>query len=171
MSSSPPLIASAGSSGTAVVARKLARLSRSAVTQSSAVLRLAGWAIRRAFGAGALLGEELGAVTDGMPASGVAWSMSTSAASMGICPVTMIRPALSSALASVARSTAGGHWLELAIMLCCIASALLVLSVIRLTSSAISNNEVGTQSESMRAKFTVGNIRHSASKAAAPAQV
>ena len=83
----------------------------------------------------------------------------------------MIRPALSSALASVARSTAGGHWLELDIMLCCIAAALLVLSVIRLTSSAISNNEVGTQSESIRAKFTVGNIRHSASKAAAPAQV
>ena len=42
------------------------------------------------------------------------------------------------------RSTAGGHWLELAIVLCCIASALLALSVIRLTSSAISNNEVGT---------------------------
>ena len=78
---------------------------------------------------------------------------------------------LSSALASVARSTAGGHWLELAIVLCCIAAALLALSVMRLTSSAISNNEVGTQSESMRAKFTVGNIKHSASRAAAPAQV
>ena len=38
---SPPLIASAGSSGTAVVARKLARLLWSAVTHSSADLRLA----------------------------------------------------------------------------------------------------------------------------------
>ena len=132
--SSPPLIASAGSSGTAVVARKLARLSWSAVTQSSADLRLAGWAILCAFGAGASLGEELWAVAGGMHASGVAWSISTSAASIGICPVTMIKPALSSALASVARSTAGGHWLELAIMLCCIAAALLALSVIRLIS-------------------------------------
>ena len=134
VSSSPPLIASAGSSGTAVVARKLAQLSWSAVTQSSAVLRLAGWAILCAFGAGTSLGEELWAVAGGMHASGVAWSISTSAASIGICPVTMIKPALSSALASVARSTAGGHWLELAIMLCCIAAALLALSVIRLIS-------------------------------------
>ena len=93
--SSPPLIASAGSSGTAVVARKLARLSWSAVTQSSADLRLAGWAIRRAFGAGASLGEELWATAGGMNAVGVAWSISTSAASVGICPVTMIKPALS----------------------------------------------------------------------------
>ena len=168
--SSPPLIASAGSSGTAVVARKLARLSWSAVTHSSADLRLAGWAIRRAFGAGASLEEEPWAAVRGM-ISGVAWSISTSAVPVGICPVTMIKPALSSALASVARRTAGGHWLELAIVLCCIASALLALSVMRLTNSAISNNEVGTQSESISAKFTVGNIRHSASRAAAPAQV
>ena len=164
--SSPPLIASAGSSGTAVVARKLALLSWSAATQSSAV-RVAGWAIRRHFGAGAVLGEELWPGAGGMSA----WAISTSGASIGMCPVTMIKPALSSALASVARSTAGGHWLELAIVLCCIAAALLDLSVMRLTSSATSNSEVGTQSESMRAKFTVGNIRHSASRAAAPAQV
>ena len=72
--SSPPLIASAGSSGTAVVARKLARLSWSAVTQSSADLRLAGWAIRRAFGAGGSLGEELWAAAGGMNAAGVFWS-------------------------------------------------------------------------------------------------
>ena len=91
--SSPPLIASAGSSGTAVVARKLALLSWSAVTQSSAV-RLAGWAIRRAFGAGAALGEELWAGAGGMSASGVAWAISTSGASVGMCPVTMIKPAL-----------------------------------------------------------------------------
>ena len=168
---SPPLIASAGSSGTVVVARKLARLSWSAVTQSSADLRLAGWAILRAFGAGASLGAEPWAAVRGMNASWVAWSILTSTLSVGICPVTMIKPALSSALASVQRSTAGGHWLELAIVLCCIASALLALSVIRLTSSAISYSEVGTQSESISAKFTVGNIRHSASKAAAPAQV
>ena len=75
--SSPPLVASAGSSGTAVVARKLARLSWSAVTHSSADLRLAGWAIRRAFGAGASLEEEPWAAVRGMNASGVAWSIST----------------------------------------------------------------------------------------------
>ena len=45
---SPPLIASAGSSGTAVVARKLARLLQSAMTHSSADLLLAGWTIRLA---------------------------------------------------------------------------------------------------------------------------
>ena len=91
-----------------VVARKLVLLSWSAVTQSSAV-RLAGWATRRVFGAGAALGEELGAGAGGMHASEVAWAIS-SGASVGMCPVTMIEPALSSALASVARSTAGGHW-------------------------------------------------------------
>ena len=97
--------------------------------------------------------------------------MATSAAQVGICPVTMINPALSSALASVVRRTAGGHWLELAIVQCCIASALLALSVMRLTSSAISKREVGTQSESISAKFTVGKTKHSASRTAAPAQV
>ena len=115
--------------------------------------------------------RSFGQQSGGTNASGVAWSISTSAVPVGICPVTMIKPALSSALASVARSTAGGHWLELAIVLCCIASALLALSVIRLISSAVSNNEVGTQSVSISANFTVGNIRHSASRAAAPAQV
>ena len=68
---SPPLIASAGSSGTAVVARKLARLLWSAVTHSSADLQLAGWAIRRALGAGASLEEEPGAAVRGMHASGL----------------------------------------------------------------------------------------------------
>ena len=38
------------------------------MTQSSADLQLAGWAIRRAFGAGASLGEELWAVAGGMNA-------------------------------------------------------------------------------------------------------
>ena len=94
---------------------------KSAVTHSSADLRLAEWAIRRALGAGVSLEEEPGAAVGGMHTSGVAWSMSTSAVQVGICPVTMINPALSSALASVVRRTAGGHWLELAIVLCCIA--------------------------------------------------
>ena len=169
--SSPPLIASAGSSGTAVVARKLARLSWSAVTHSSADLRFAGWAIRRAFGAGASLGEEPWAAVRVWMHPGLLGPYRHRLYRSGYALSQWIKPALSSALASVARSTAGGHWLELAIVLCCIASALLALSVIRLTSSAISNNEVGTQSESISAKFTVGNIRHSASRAAAPAQV
>ena len=106
---SPPLIASAGSSGTAVVARKLARLLQSAVTHSSADLLLAGWPIRLALGARASLASEPAASAGGMLASGVPWSMSTSPVWVGECPVTMINPALSSALASVISRTAGGH--------------------------------------------------------------
>ena len=83
-------------------------------------------------------------------------SMSISSSWVAVWPVTMIKPALSSALDSVMRSTAGGHWLELAIVWCCIVSALLVRSVMRLTSSATSKSDVGTQSESVSTKFTVG---------------
>ena len=92
----------------------------------------------------------------GMLASGASRPMSTSSGWVAVWPVTMIKPALSSALDSVMRSTAGGHWLELAIVWCCIASALLARSVMRLTSSATSKSEVGTQSESASTKFTVG---------------
>ena len=119
------------------------------MTHSSADLLLAGWTIRLALRAPA-------ASLGGMLASEVSWSISTSVAQVGACPVTIINPALSSAFASVVSRTAGGHWLELAIVQCCIASALLALSVMRLTISAISKSEVGTQSESVRAKFTVG---------------
>ena len=77
---SPPVIASAGSSGTAVVARKLARLLQSAMTHSSADLLFTGWTMRRALGAGASLAEEPAASLGGMLASGVSWSMSTSVA-------------------------------------------------------------------------------------------
>ena len=55
-------------------------------------------------------------------------------------------------------------------MWCCIASALLARSVMRLTSSATSKSEVGTQSESASTKFTVGYTRHRASRTAAPAK-
>ena len=123
--SSPPLIASAGSSGTAVVARNLARLSWSAVTHSSADLR---WAIRRAFGAGASLEEEPWAAVRGMHVSGVAWSISISAVPVGICPVTMIKPALSSAFCFCGKENCrralarAGH----SIVLHCFGSACLV---------------------------------------------
>ena len=98
-------------------------------------------------------------------------SMSISSSWVAVWPVIMINPALSSALDSVMRSTAGGHWLELAIVWCCIASALLVRSVIRLSSSATSKSEVGTQSESVSTKLTVGYTRQRASRTAAPAHV
>ena len=75
---SPPLIASAGSSGTAVVARKLARLLRRTMNHSSAVLLFTGWTMRRALGAGASLAEEPAVSLGCMLASGVSWSMSTS---------------------------------------------------------------------------------------------
>ena len=156
--SSPPLIASVGSSGTAVVARKLARLSRSAVTQSSAVLRLAGWAIRRAFGAGALLGEELGAVTDGRACfrgclvhvhiSCLNGDMSCHNDQAGIefclglrgeeyCWGALVR---------------AGHYV---VLHCCGSSCLIRHKI---TSSAISNNEVGTQSEPMRQNLLWGTL-------------
>ena len=83
----------------------------------------------------------------------------------------MISPALSSALASVISRTAGGHWLELAMVWCCITRSLVTRSVIRLTNSATSKRAVGTQSVSISAKFTVGYTKQSASKAKVPAQV
>ena len=82
--------------------------------------------------------------------------MSTSSVWVATWPVIMIKPALSSALDSVRKRTAGGHWLELAIVWYRIASALLAWSVMRLTSSATSKREVGIQSESVSIKFTVG---------------
>ena len=168
---SPPRSASRGSSGTAVVARKLARLLHSALTHSSGVLLLAGWASRLALCARDSLVSECEAPAVCMLTSGASGFMSTSSVWVGVWPVTIINPALSSALDSVIRSTAGGHWLELAIVWCCIASALVSRSVMRLTSSATSKSEVGTQSESVSAKFTVGYTRHKASSTAAPAQV
>ena len=84
---------------------------------------------------------------------------------------TMTRPALSSALASVASKTAGGHCEELAMVWRCIAIALVALSVMRLINSATSNKDVGTLSVSVRAKLTVGKTKHRASKTTAPAHV
>ena len=154
----PPRRASAGSSGTAVVAKKLARLSQSAVTHSSGDLLSAGWARRLDLWARASQASEWAALAAGMLAFGASGPMSTSSAWVAAWPVTVIKPALSSAFDSVMRSTAGGDWLELAIVWCCIASALLARSVMRLTSSAISKSEVGTQSESASTKFTVQDI-------------
>ena len=79
------------------------------MTHSSADLLLAGWPIRLALGARASLASEPAASAGGMLASGVPWSMSTSPVWVGACPVTMINPALSSALASVISRTASGH--------------------------------------------------------------
>ena len=90
---------------------------------------------------------------------------------VGLCPVTMTSPALSSALASVASSTAGGQCVELAMVWCCIVMALVVLSTIMLTNSATSNKDVGTQSVSASTKLTVGQTRHRASSTTAPAHV
>ena len=98
-------------------------------------------------------------------------SMLTSSGWVGLWPVTMTRPAFSSALASVASRIAGGHCVELAMVWCCIAIVLVALSVMRLTSSATSKSDVGTQSESVRAKLTVGKTKHSASKITVPAHV
>lgn len=72
VSSKPLLIAPAGSSGTAVVAKNLVRLLLSTLTHSSADLLLAGWPNRLALGARASLTLEVAVPTGGMLASGVA---------------------------------------------------------------------------------------------------
>ena len=121
----PPRRASAGSSGTAEVARKLARLLRSSATHSAGDLLLAGLARRRDLCARASQASELvawlaaaDAISSCCTRSGVAFSlvMSTSSDKLGMCPVTITRPALSSALDSVIRRPAGGQQFALAIV-------------------------------------------------------
>ena len=115
----------------------------------------------------------------GLPKAALSWplfsmlsgSISTSSVWVGTWLVTMISPALSSACTSVISKTAGGLHGELAIVWCCVACFLVASSVMSRTSSATSKSEVGTQSESLSAKFTVRWTRHKASRTGAPAQV
>ena len=114
MRSSPPCNASAGSSGTADVANRRARLRQSSVSHSEGDLLVAGAAMRRALWALESLSSAV-AVEVFLAGSGlVSGSMLTSGDIAGTCPVTTTRPALSSALDSVISSTAGGQSCALA---------------------------------------------------------
>ena len=72
------------------------------------VLLLAGWARRLALCARESLVSECAVPAVCMLTSGASELMSTSSILVGVWPVTIIRPALSSALDSLIRSTAGG---------------------------------------------------------------
>ena len=114
--SSPPSNASEGSSGTADVASRRARLRQSSFSHSEGDLLVAGAAMRRALWALESL-SSAPAVGVSLAGSGsVSGSMLTSDDVAGTCPVTTTRPALSSALDSVIRSTAGGQSRALAIV-------------------------------------------------------
>ena len=108
--SSPPCNASEGSSGTADVASRRARLRQSSVSHSEGDLLVAVAAIRRALSSAFAVEVSLSGLRS---SSG---SMFTSGDVAGTCPVTMTRPALSSALDSVISSTAGGQSCALAIV-------------------------------------------------------
>ena len=121
VSSRPPRRASAGSSGTAEVARKLARLLRSSTAippgfccwqdlQYSVTCVL----VCRQPASGLAVWSAAAVVSACCTRSGVAcsWVISTSSDWTGICPVTIIKPALISALDSVIRRTLVGNYLH-----------------------------------------------------------
>ena len=114
--SSPPCNASEGSSGTADVASRRARLRQSSVSHSEGDLLVAVAAIRRALWALESLSSAFAVEVSLSGLRSSSGSMFTSGDVAGTCPVTMTRPALSSALDSVISSTAGGQSCALAIV-------------------------------------------------------
>ena len=109
----PPCTAPTGSSGTAVVARNLVRLAVSSATHSSGDLQAVAILLD-------LWARASSSVEDscslGHISASLGGSMLASSDWVGLCPVTMTSPALSSALASVANKTAGGLCVELAMV-------------------------------------------------------
>ena len=107
VSNRPPCTAATGSSGTAVVARNLARLAISSSTHSSGDL----WGFAIFLDLWARVSCSSGRISTSLDGS-----MLASSDWVGLCPVIMMSPALSSAFASVANKTAGGLFVELAIV-------------------------------------------------------
>ena len=107
VSINPPCNASEGSSGTADEASKRARLLRSSASHSEGDLLMAVVAIRRALWALESLSSVFPVEVSWSAVCSSCGSMLTSGGHTGTCPVTMTRPALTSALDSVISSTAG----------------------------------------------------------------
>ena len=112
----PPWRASVGSCGTNVVSKKLARLCAKKATHSSAVRWIAGGSIRLLLYARSVLACGLSSGGVRLLCSSLFGSMSMSSGKVGAWLVTMMRPALNSARASVMSRIAGGLDREVAIV-------------------------------------------------------